>query len=290
VKHTGIDFEIYPRDARIKVHRQRYQNPPPINKRGLVTEFSDKSRNRLLFCAFNAKVEWLGFITLTYPAEFPTDGSIVRGHRNTFLIYLRREYPFICYLWALEFQTRGAPHIHLLVDQFIDIGWLSETWYRVVGSKDEKHLRAGTSIEFVRGREHGASYLAKTYTAKRDQKQVPEEYLNVGRFWGASRDLVVALQKTSTPLDAQGIQTVRALRRFVEKKVQVKRLRHVSERPSKSRYVKRKKKLKHLHTGLNGFTAYNGAKVGAQLLDSMTGITDNNSPQAENDEKGENNE
>jgi hypothetical protein len=274
VIRTGIDVQIYPRDARIIVHRQRYQDPPHIGKRGKITEFSDKSRNRLLFCAFNARVEWLAFIGLTYPAEFPTDGAIVRAHRNTFLIYLRREYPLIYYLWALEFQKRGAPHIHLLVDQFISLQWLSEIWYQIVGSGDEKHLRAGTRVEYVRGREHGASYLAKSYTAKRAQKEVPVEYQNVGRFWGMSRGLVVPQQTAQLDLSPQAMSVVRPLRRFVEKNVKVRRLRPVTEHHSRKRFVKRKPNLRHLHTGLNGFTIHKGAPITTQLLNSINQPTE----------------
>ncbi len=272
--HTGIDVEIYSCDTRIKVHRQRNANPP-IGKRGDIVEFSNRSRNRLLFAAFNARVEWSAFVTLTYPAEFPTDGCVVRKDRNAFLTYLRREYSDIAYLWALEFQARGAPHIHFLADQFIDLHWLSETWYQVVGSQDEKHLRAGTQVESVRGREQGASYMAKSYTGKRAQKQVPPEYMNVGRFWGTSRGLVVVQRFATfgTDLDGVfepgGVQIVRALRRFVEKTVKVKRSRPMSEHHSRKRCVKRKVKLPHLHTGLNGFTVFRGAKVTAQLLDAM---------------------
>ncbi len=268
--HTGIDVEIYSCDARIKVHRQRNANPP-IGKRGNVVEFSDRSRNRLLFTAFNASVEWLSSTTLTYPAEFPTNGYAVRMHRNTFLTKLRREYPGIRYLWALEFQERGAPHIHLLADQFIDLRWLSETWYQVVDSKDERHLRAGTRVEFIRGREQGASYMAKSYTGKRAQKYVPPEYLNVGRFWGASRGLVVVQQSATFDITPEGVRVVRTMRRFVEKGiVKVKRLRPMSEHHTRKRFVNRKVKLPHLHTGLNGFTIFKGADAATQLLNSIS--------------------
>lgn len=273
--HTGIDVEIYSCDARIKVHRQRNANPP-IGIRGNVVEFSDRSRNRLLFSAFNASVEWFAFVTLTYPAEFPTNGYIVRTHRNTFLTNLRREYSGIQYLWALEFQERGAPHLHLLTDQFISMRWLSETWYQVVDSQDEKHLRAGTRVEFLRGREHGASYMAKSYTGKKAQKQVPPEYLNVGRFWGASRSLVVVKQSASFGITPEGVRVVRTMRRFVEKGiVKVKRLRPMTEQHTRKRFVNRKVKLPHLHTGLNGFTIFKGAEVATQLLDSITKPTKN---------------
>ena len=272
---TGIDIEIYSCDARIKVHRQRNANPP-IGKRGNVVEFSARSRNRLLFSAFNASVEWLAFVTLTYPAEFPTDGYVVRMHRNTFLTNLRREYPGIRYLWALEFQARGAPHIHLLADRFIDLNWLSQTWYQVVDSKDERHLRAGTRVESVRGREQGASYMAKSYTSKWAQKYVPPEYLNVGRFWGASRGLVVVQQFASFEITPEGVRVVRTMRRYVEKGiVKVRRLRPMTEQHTRKRFVNRKVKLPHLHTGLTGFTIFKGANAATQLLDSVSKPTKN---------------
>jgi hypothetical protein len=289
VKDTGIDVHVYPRDVRIHVHRFRNQIPP-IGKRRKITEFSDKSRNRLLFAAFNASVDWFAFLALTYPAEFPTNGLVVRRHRNQFLIYLRRQHPGIHYLWALEFQERGAPHLHLLVDQYVAKEWLSDIWFAIVDSGDEKHLRSGTRIESVRGREHGASYLAKKYTGKKAQKEVPVEYQNVGRFWGMSRSLVAPQQSATFEINPESVQVVRTLRRFVEKeRVKVKRLRPVSEHHSRKRYVRRKQTLHHLHTGLNGFTVYGGATVGAQLLDSIESEkqrNDSTAPDAEKD-KGE---
>ena len=58
---------------------------------------------------------------------------------------------------------------------------LSKEWYRIVGSGDPKHLRAGTRVERIK--RSAISYVAK-YAQKNEQKQVPEGFQNVGRFWG----------------------------------------------------------------------------------------------------------
>lgn len=90
--------------------------------------------------------------------------------------------------WFLEFQNRGAPHFHLFISEFIvdrdSIEWCAKTWFRIVGSDDDRHLRAGTRLEKLRnGRKGTVSYAAK-YAAKAEQKVVPENMLNAGRFWG----------------------------------------------------------------------------------------------------------
>jgi len=172
-------------------------NRDPV-PRGEVKEFSYKSRQRLAFVAANTDVKFRTMITLTYPKEFPSDGEKVKRDLRAFLDFIRRdlEHPF--YLWFLEFQRRGAPHIHMLIDWPMPIGVLakrevrfrvSATWYRIVGSGDEKHLAAGTRTGVLRSPEGGAHYAVK-YAMKMYQKCVPEGYRNVGRFWGCSRAVI----------------------------------------------------------------------------------------------------
>ena len=59
-------------------------------------------------------VEFRSMLTLTYPRQFPKDGHIVKKDLNALLQKVRRNIEGE-YLWFLEFQTRGAPHIHLLL-------------------------------------------------------------------------------------------------------------------------------------------------------------------------------
>lgn len=173
----------------------RNSEPPP---RGDVVEFSYKSRQRLAFIAANTAVRFKTMITLTYPAEYSQDGETIKQHFHAFLTFCRRDFGKPNYLWFLEFQRRGAPHFHVLLD------WpfpkdrelasavrfrVSATWYRVVDSKDEKHLAAGTRCERLRSFLGGARYAVK-YAFKMRQKSVPPLYQNVGRFWGCSRAVI----------------------------------------------------------------------------------------------------
>ena len=86
-------------------------------QRADISMFSTRSRMRLAFVAHNADQEFRSMLTLTYPAEFPTDGKLVKAHLNRFLGWIRRKYVDPGYLWFLEFQARGAPHIHILLTE-----------------------------------------------------------------------------------------------------------------------------------------------------------------------------
>lgn len=168
---------------------------PGLPKRGECGGWSQRSRDRLAFVASNSGIAWKALITLTYPANFPTRGKMVKKHLNTFLVALRRATApseALCYLWFLEFQKRGAPHVHILVNlPLADMPpkqWFSDTWYRVVGSQDIRHLRAGTRVEELRNERSGAHYAVK-YAKKMQQKAVPKGFAEVGRFWAHSRNV-----------------------------------------------------------------------------------------------------
>jgi len=118
------------------------------------------------------------------------DGREVKKHLNTFLTALRREHPGVLYAWVLEFMKNGLPHYHLVFDRFIDKDWLSQTWYRVVGSELEKHLIVGTKITGIKN-PMGAMFYLSEYLSKADQKHIPETFMKtVGRWWGMSQGLI----------------------------------------------------------------------------------------------------
>jgi len=176
----------------------------------IITEFSHQSRMRLLHTAKNCGVQFSSMATLTYPAEFPRDGRQVKEHDLKGIIrWFRRNFSGVLGLWFLEFQKRGAPHFHILLDIIMQnygdlverrrksrVGdrasyktlpemeqALAAAWYRIVGSGDEKHLRAGVSWEVLELSDAAIRYAAK-HAAKPRQKEVPAEYFNVGKFWG----------------------------------------------------------------------------------------------------------
>jgi hypothetical protein len=95
-------------------------------------------------------------------------------------------------IWFLEFQKRGAPHMHCFLGSWPSggVNAVAQAWYDVVGSGDEKHLHwhqgllSGRPCLEVMRVPHAASYYACKYAVKADQKYVPEHYCSVGRFWG----------------------------------------------------------------------------------------------------------
>lgn len=165
--------------------------------RGEICEFSKKSRAGLAFVANNTEIEFRTMITLTYPGAFPSDGRKVKSDLNKFLLWVRKDQGKCSVLWFLEFQQRGAPHVHCLYSFGVPRNAnerrglrfrVSTAWYRIVGSGDVRHLQAGTRTERIRKRD-GARHYAVKYASKMRQKEVPEGYRNVGRFWGCSRDV-----------------------------------------------------------------------------------------------------
>ena len=147
-------------------------------------------------------------LTLTMPAEWESvapNGAEVKRLKKAFDKRARRWFSRsqigIAALWFLEFQERGAPHFHYMLwdgeanasvqSQLTDslrkefIRWVSKAWAEVVDHPDPvermKHEAAGTRVERMRRRHFG---YAMAYASKPRQKQVPEGFQDVGRFWG----------------------------------------------------------------------------------------------------------
>lgn len=183
-----IGVEVYRNDA-VVLRAAGWGNGVEAT-RTEIKEFSKASRRRLAFVASNTDIEFTSMLTLTYPRLFPSDGKSVKRNLKMFLQALQRKVNALEYLWFLEFQKRGAPHIHLLlqgvcVNRSMQL-WVSETWYRLCATGDERHLRAGTRLERIREPD-GARHYAVKYAFKMQQKAVPKPYRNVGRFWGHSK-------------------------------------------------------------------------------------------------------
>lgn len=154
--------------------------------RGEIRGFTPQSRKRLLECLARTRdVETGLFVTLTYPAEFPTDPKIYHAHLNSLIKRLKRTCPEARGVWRLEFQKRGAPHFHLLIFGVPHSArnmrrWFKVAWYQVVGSGDLKHLEAGTQCDPILSRKHANRYAAK-YAAKVDHEPTDQP---TGRLWG----------------------------------------------------------------------------------------------------------
>ena len=150
-------------------------------------------------------------VTLTYPADWLTvapDGKTVKKHLKAFRKRWERAWglPLLA-LWKLEFQRRGAPHVHLFTivpDGRTAEGkhfreWLSAAWAAIVAHPDpeeyRRHQLAGTGVDYAAGLRSSdprriAVYFSKhgLYAAKGYQNEVPAEWQEPGkgpgRFWG----------------------------------------------------------------------------------------------------------
>lgn len=162
-------------------HGSSYHNEHSGRRRE-IKRFSRDSQRRLLFVAGNLD-GMVSMATLTYPGKedlVPKDGKVVKAHWAAMRHWLTRRK--LAGLMFMEFQERGAPHFHVFLNGRVDKSELSEAWNRIAGHCDPDHLRAGTKIESIRKAHALAAYAGK-YAAKQSQKDVPEAFRNVGRFW-----------------------------------------------------------------------------------------------------------
>lgn len=158
--------------------------------REVISDFSRASRRRILGKIASIDLSKCGtpvFLTLTYPASFPTDGQITKAHLKAFLMAIRRKWPDCWGIWRLEFQARGAPHYHLLLWSGPALrrsvyAWLSTTWARIASGGDPDHIKAGTRLEKIESFRGVRAYVSK-YIGKSTTPPTPEGFTNVGRFW-----------------------------------------------------------------------------------------------------------
>jgi hypothetical protein len=190
-------FEDYPYTEKLKRPFKGETPTPPTRTGSQLQGFSDKSRGRLRFTATNARDVLRSQFGLTYPGDsWPTDGREFKRHLNAFLTAARRAFPFLSYLWVAEFQSRGAPHVHL----FFDLAATDETrlelarlWCRIVNpaytEKDDHFKVHSNPKNFISWSLGTGSYLCK-YLDKAAQKHIPQGFTSFGRWWGNSRGLV----------------------------------------------------------------------------------------------------
>lgn len=209
-KYTVTGVKMYPQGTIQLVRQNSTESMPENGKRSEVCEFSRQSRERLAFVSRETSVMFNSMLTLTYGKQFPRSGKQVKQHLNRFLTWYRR-YCGCSYLWWLEFQERGAPHIHIASAKG-DVKWydretFADKWAKSQGltygiyysdleTKQEKNIYDDVysfhshrkAWENAKKRDGPKRYILK-YALKMRQKVVPPEFRDVGRFWGASRDV-----------------------------------------------------------------------------------------------------
>ncbi len=207
--------------AVVTVSRRSLTDIAPGPTGRVITSWSRKSRSAM--CRTFAELDYTplvesgripAMVTFTYPGDWEVvapDGASVKRHMVLWRKRFQREYgepPR--YVWKLEFQRRGAPHIHLWMTPPLSPGksglpfatWLSETWADIVDHPDDeqklRHRLAGTAIDILSGLracdpKRLAIYFTKhsspnTLGNKEYQHIVPEQWQQPGkgpgRFWG----------------------------------------------------------------------------------------------------------
>jgi hypothetical protein len=162
---------------------------PEQYKRGEVTGFSRSSQKRMMLLASAWEVQHsLAISTVTYGRNFPDRRSGAEKHRRLLADAMRRDWPSTAALWRLEYQQRGAPHYHLLVDlpqrDLIAFRqWLAKTWGRIIG------FPGRCQTDFARN-----SDAARFYLAKEVGKSCQSRSDDNGRWWGVINRKAMTLQ------------------------------------------------------------------------------------------------
>jgi hypothetical protein len=193
-----------------------------VPKRAAISKWSDKSRTNMVRTF--AAIDWQPFVdavaggacpalvTLTLPGDWlavaPTGEafkSIVNKWRR---LYYRAWGTQMPGPWKMEFQRRGAPHLHILTVPPLGLSagsqlpfkdWLSRSWAAAVNAPDpeerRKHELAGTGVDYEETLRYGdpkriAVYFSKhgLFHDKEYQNLPPEAWSGPGngpgRFWG----------------------------------------------------------------------------------------------------------
>lgn len=182
-------------------------------KRGRVTELSQKSLNRLNFLVQTTRVEFKSILTLTYLCA-PVSGRKAKKDLKLALQWLKRRCNNdLSYVWWAEFTGHYAIHFHILLSCVPidgDIADFALYWLKITDQGYGRYcdLRKRREMDVVKSilkfngnkekgkciweklrKVDGAKRYCAKYATKPYQKQVPEWFQDIGRFWGASRDV-----------------------------------------------------------------------------------------------------
>ena len=170
----------------------RYSFPRAL--RNSIYGFSLASRKRMAEYLRNCEAvyRFMGTFTLR---EYSNDGMKFKSNLDRFLVFflesLRREAirqgkdaSKESVFWFLEFQERGAPHVHLYYTSFVDWKLAAEYWCYYMNDDKYDIMKTCSKLEAFQGKNGAFIAYVNKYATKKDQKEPPEDFINVGRFWG----------------------------------------------------------------------------------------------------------
>jgi len=245
--HYSLTYSVGGRLVELK--RLLGKKPDGLGKHkgDVIDGYSRESRNRfikLLMSIDYDKTSSPLFYTLTYPGEYSNDPRVWKRDYRTFVERLKYRYPDIYGTWRLEPQKRGAPH-------FCGFLWgcpgletmegkkaFSMDWYEVVGSCDEKHLRAGTGIDVEMNIQNRIFYMAKYQTKEEKGGEKQEFDYPVGRYWGVLNRKKLEIKKEEFELDKNLFFKIkRVMRKKLERRLTKNKYRSVVKRKSSGLWV-----------------------------------------------------
>ena len=181
-----------------------YERPaPPTRQRGDITEFSRRSRKRLLDTFARLDVSRLRFgtqrpkfITLTYQKNM-RDAVQAKRDLDAFMKRLARRSNDFWAIWRMEFQKRGSIHFHLITHTpYWDAQSAQKAWNEVNGEDSPNSLDIEALRSFQGVMSYAAKYLGKVEDESPDESpEAPESCLGLsmlhtspqtwtGRHWG----------------------------------------------------------------------------------------------------------
>lgn len=169
--------------------------------RGEVQSFSVGSARRMRRFLQESEARYLHMGTLTVGRDWSRDPADFRRAVDRWLGYALRELraehrehgeseQLASIFWFVEFQSRGAPHLHLFYTRWVHWSGLAHRWHKLCerfglcGPDEHKFWSTSTRFEQIRGGYRGMLAYATKYARKTEQKQVPTGYEWTGRFWG----------------------------------------------------------------------------------------------------------
>lgn len=168
---------------------------PRGTTRGKVTVLSEKSLSRMGRALDELEAEYQFMGTLTVGAEFSRNPDDFRLAVGEFLrFFLEKMQGFSLepekegLFWWLEWQKRGAPHLHFFYTSPVPWQEGSEKWaellhkYNLAGSDETSIAKTSTKFEKLRVHRTQASRYALKYAKKAEQKDAPDWWQ--GRWWG----------------------------------------------------------------------------------------------------------